>query len=135
MIEWISWLSIVGMAQAEGDGPQSLFGSPIFLVVMIVIMFYFILYKPERTRKKEREKMLKGLTKGDEVVTSGGIHGRITALTDNVITIEVAQGVRIRVGRSFVSGAVPKESKDKDGKDKDGKDKESGKEKSKKKGK
>ena len=120
MTEWISWLSIVGMAPPGGEGgPSGLLGSPIFLVVMIIIMFYFILYKPEKTRRKERENLLKNLQRGDEVVTNGGIHGKITALTDNIVTLEIAPNVRIRVGRQFVSGVASKEGSDKESKGKD----------------
>ena len=111
MIDWISWLAIVGLAPPGGgeEGPAGLMGSPIFLIVMIVVLFYFILYKPERARKQQREKMLKELQRGDEVITSGGIHGRITSLTDATITLEVAPNVRIKVGRQFVSGTSTKE--------------------------
>ncbi|MFO8058493.1 MAG: preprotein translocase subunit YajC [bacterium] len=94
-----------GGGGGEGAAP-SLFGSPIFLIILIVVMFYFVLYRPEKRRKQERENMLKNLQRGDEVVTAGGIYGKITALTDTTVTVEVANNTRLKVGRQFISSVV-----------------------------
>jgi preprotein translocase subunit YajC len=112
MTELISILGLVAMAPPGEGEPTSLFGSPIFLFVIIIVMFYFILYMPEKKRKQQREQMLKSLERGDEVLTSGGIYGRITALTDKVATIEVAPNTRIRVARPQVSKVAADEGGD-----------------------
>jgi preprotein translocase subunit YajC len=87
------------MLQAGGapGGPGPI-GSLVPLALIFVI-FYFLLIRPQQKRQKEQEAMIKTLAKGDDVVTAGGLHGRITGVTDDVLTIEIAniKGDRIRV--------------------------------------
>ncbi len=118
-------MGIVAMAPPQGGegGPGGLFGSPFFLIILIAVMFYFLLWRPEKKRRQERDDLLKNLSRGDEVVTSGGIHGRITNLTDKMVTLEVAPNTKIRVGRPFISSVVAKETEG--GKDNDKSDKKS----------
>jgi preprotein translocase subunit YajC len=79
---------------------------PLFMIMMIAV-FYFILIRPQQKKQKETDNWLKSLKKGDEVVTSGGVIGRISGLTDNTVTLEVQEKVRIKVLRSSVSGKAP----------------------------
>ena len=72
--------------------------------IFIFVIFYFLLIRPQQKRAKEHESMLNSLKKGDEVVTSGGMYGKITGITDQVATLEVAPNVRIRVQRQSISG-------------------------------
>ncbi len=77
-------------------------GSPFtMLVPMIAIfgIFYFLLIRPQQKRQKEQENLLKSIEKGDQVVTSGGLHGKVTGVTDDTLTIEIAvlKGERVRV--------------------------------------
>ena len=71
-------------------------------LILIFVVFYFLLIRPQQKKAKEHTAFLGQLKKGDDVVTSGGIHGRITGLTDNIITLEIADGVRIKVNRPSV---------------------------------
>ncbi len=71
---------------------------------LIVAIFYFLLIRPQQKRAKEHQQVLGNLKRDDDVVTSGGIFGKITNLTDDVVTLEVAQNVRIKVQRSQVAG-------------------------------
>ncbi len=76
-------------------------------VIMLVIMFaifYFLLIRPQQKRAKEHKQLVESLKVGDAVVTAGGIHGKVAALQDTVVTLEVATGVKIRVNRSSVVG-------------------------------
>jgi len=82
-------------------------GSFPLMMVMMIAVFYFILIRPQQKKQKETETWLKSLKKGDEVVTSGGVIGRISGLTDNTVTLEVQEKVRIKVLRSSVSGKAP----------------------------
>ena len=82
-------------------------GSFPLMMVMMIAVFYFILIRPQQKKQKETESWLKSLKKGDEVVTSGGVIGRISGLTDNTVTLEVQEKVRIKVLRSSVSGKAP----------------------------
>jgi preprotein translocase subunit YajC len=82
-------------------------GQLIPLLLMFVI-FYFMLIRPQQKRMKEQQAMLSKLQSGDEVVTSGGILGRITDVGESFITLEIADGVRIRVQRAQISQLMPK---------------------------
>lgn len=99
--------SFLILAQAGGNNPLSLFG---FMAVMVGIM-YFLMIRPQQKQLKEHRNLLASLKKGDEVVTQGGILGRIQALSDRTITLEVASGVRLRVLKTSVvsRGTVPDE--------------------------
>jgi preprotein translocase subunit YajC len=77
------------------------------MLIMMVAVFYFILIRPQQKKQKEQDNWIKSLKKGDEVVTSGGVIGRISGLTDTTVTLEVQEKVRIKVLRSSVSGKAP----------------------------
>lgn len=97
-------------AMAAGDAAtaaQGGFGSLIPLVLIFVI-FYFLLLRPQIKRAKEHKKMTESLAKGDEVVTTGGMLGRIAKLDDSFITLEIAEGVSVKVQRSAVGSLMPK---------------------------
>ena len=79
---------------APGVGsPSQLISLPL---VMVFIIFYFLLIRPQQKKSKEHQQMLSKLKKNDEVMTSGGIYGKMTALTDNIVTLEIAPNVRIQ---------------------------------------
>lgn len=75
-------------------------------LILIFIVFYFLLIRPQQKKAKEHQNYLSNLKKGDRVITGGGIHGQITGLTDTVVTLEVAENVRIKVSRSAIAGAA-----------------------------
>ena len=94
-------------AQAAGAPAGAGYGQILILVVFVAI-FYFMLIRPQQKRQKELQAMLSKLASGDEVVTSGGILGRITDVGESFVTLEVADGVRIRVQRAQISQLMPK---------------------------
>lgn len=73
-------------------------------ILFMILIFYFMLYRPQKKEQKRRNDMLSALKKGDRVITSGGIYGTITALSEKVITIKVADKVEIDISRQAVSG-------------------------------
>ncbi len=84
-------------------------GNPIvaFLPLIIIFaIFYFLLIRPQQKRAKEHQNFLANLKKGDEVVTNGGLIGRIVSLTDDVVTLEIAEKVRVKVLRNQIAGSV-----------------------------
>lgn len=91
-------------AQAAPGG--GLLGLP-FLILMMVV-FYFLLIRPQTKRAKEHKAMVEGLAKGDEVVTSGGMVGKIVELGESFLTLEVAQGVKLKIQRHAVQTVLPK---------------------------
>lgn len=73
--------------------------------VFMIAVFYFLIARPQAKRQKETQKFLSELKHGDEVLTSGGLLGRIEGLTEQFVTLEVSQGVRVKVLRTAVAGS------------------------------
>jgi preprotein translocase subunit YajC len=91
--------SFLILAQAGGGSPLGTFG---FLAVLVFIM-YFVMIRPQQKQMKEQRAMLASLKKGDEVVTAGGMLGKIHLVEERTVTLEVASGVRIRVLKTAIS--------------------------------
>jgi preprotein translocase subunit YajC len=80
-------------------------------LVMILAVFYFLLIRPQQQKAKEHENFVKGLKKGEMVVTNSGIYGRIVDLKDDDVTLEIAPNVRVRHERSKIAGSAPGSAK------------------------
>ena len=93
-----------GGAAAQGGDPL---GGLLFFVV-IFVLFYFLMVRPQVKRSKEHKKMVEALDKGDEVITNGGMVGKITRLEDGFVSLEIASGVVVQVQRSAVLSLLPK---------------------------
>ena len=93
-------------AQAASGGPQSLLQTPFVPVILVMAVFYFLVYRPQQLKAKEQRLMLANLKRNDDVITSGGIYGKIVALADKVVTLEIAPNVRIRVDRDQIGSLV-----------------------------
>jgi preprotein translocase subunit YajC len=100
-----------GMALAQSGGaPQGgmgIMGQVIFFAGFILI-FYFLIWRPQSKRAKEHKELMSGLNKGDEVVTSGGMAGRIAKVADDFIVLEIADNVEVKVQKVAVAAALPK---------------------------
>jgi preprotein translocase subunit YajC len=81
-----------------------------FIIPMVVIfvIFYFLLIRPQQKKQKELKALLENLAYGDTIMTTGGIHGKITGLADAVVTLEIADKVRIKISRSAVGSIIQK---------------------------
>lgn len=110
------------LAYAMGQGGDAAGGAGGFAgfvpLILMFAIFYFLLIRPQQKKAKEHREMVGNLKKGDRIVTSGGIHGRITAVDEAVLTVEISDRVRVKVNRGNVSGvqstsppAAPKKSK------------------------
>ena len=77
-------------------------------IVVIFVLFYFLLIRPQQKRQKQHREMVAALAKGDEVVTVGGTLGKITDVGENFVTLEIAQGVQVKVQRTAVQTMMPK---------------------------
>lgn len=91
-----------GATGASGGGDWG------FIITMAVIfgIFYFLMIRPQQKKQKELKTMLDNLAYGDAVVTTGGIHGKVTGLTDAIVTLEIADKVRIKVSRSAIGAVI-----------------------------
>ena len=81
-----------------------------FIIMMVALfaIMYFLMIRPQMKRQKEHRAMLDKLSKGDEVITSGGIAGTVTDIGDNFVTLEVADNVRVRVQKGAIGNVLPK---------------------------
>ncbi|HEX6723125.1 MAG TPA: preprotein translocase subunit YajC [Burkholderiaceae bacterium] len=92
---------------ASGGGAESSLLSLLPLVLMFVVL-YFIMIRPQMKRQKEHKTMVEALAKGDEVVTAGGVLGRVSKLGETYLHVEVANGIELQVQRSSIVQVLPK---------------------------
>ena len=103
-MNFLAYAMGTGGTGGQGGG----FGTYIPLILMFAI-FYFLLIRPQQKKAKMHREMIASLKKGDRVVSSGGLHGVITGITDDIVTMEIAPKVRVKVSRGSVAGATKKE--------------------------
>ena len=94
-------------APAPGGGPGGIFGSPLFLMLPMLLLLWAFMIRPQQRRDREMKEMLGKIEKGDSVVTTGGLHGRVTGVTEDVLTVEIAPNVRVKLSRSAVATRMP----------------------------
>jgi preprotein translocase subunit YajC len=102
-------MGLPGGSGAPGGGAD-----PSFFIMMAVLfaIFYFLIIRPQQKKQKELKEMLAGLTYGDLILTSGGLQGKITGLTDTLVTLEVADKVRVKISRNFIVAVLQKAAKE-----------------------
>jgi len=110
MIDWLIGTAYAMGPQMGGPGAPAnpAQGMMTFLipVALLVVFYYFIIHLPQSKRRKEREGMLKNMKRGDEVLTAGGIYGKITGVADQSVTIEIAPKVRVKTLKSSITQIV-----------------------------
>jgi len=90
----------------EAAGPSMTYNFILF--GGMIVLFYLILWRPQSKRAKEHKDLVGGISKGDEVMTSGGLLGKVTKVSDDYIAILVAEGVELKIQKSSVAAALPK---------------------------
>ena len=90
-------------AAAQGDPMTSL----IFMIVIFAV-FYFLLIRPQAKRAKEHKQLVAALSKGDEIVTSGGIYGKLSNVYDDYVEVDIAEGMMVKMQRQAVASVLPK---------------------------
>jgi preprotein translocase subunit YajC len=96
-----NFLGIFLLTQPQGQGQGSPFTSLIPLL-LIMVVFYFFLIRPQMKRQKELKNFRESLKKGDRIITAGGIYGKINNISDNVITVDVGNNVLLKIDKSAV---------------------------------
>lgn len=94
-------------AQPAAAHPPSIMSTVIFIVVFFAI-FYFLFIRPQQKKQKELRNMLDNLGKGDEIITNGGVMGKINKITDHFIVLEIADNIEIKIQKNAVSAVLPK---------------------------
>lgn len=98
---------VYAMGTGAGQGGQGGGFSAIIPLLLMFAIFYFLLIRPQQKKAKEHRELVNNLKKGDRVITSGGIHGRITSLDDTTVTVEIADKVKVKVLRGNISVVNP----------------------------
>jgi preprotein translocase subunit YajC len=93
-------------AQAAPGAPSQF--TPLLMVGVFFVIFYFLLFRPQQKRAKEHQNLVSKLAAGDEVVTTGGLLGRVAEVGDTFVTLEVADGVRVKVQKVQITSLMPK---------------------------
>ena len=106
----MEWLISTAAAQAAAPAAQGNALMQMAPLVLIFIVFYFLLIRPQAKRAKEHKALIASLSAGDEVVTGGGILGKVTEVSDQFLVVEVAEGVRVKIQRHTVTQVLPKGS-------------------------
>jgi len=96
----------IAVAQ-EAAGGASL-AAQILPLIFIGVVFYFLLIRPANQRQKKHREMIEAVKKGDEVITAGGVIGKVTKVTDADVTVEIADGVRVKAVKSMLASVTPK---------------------------
>lgn len=100
---------LIQNAWAEAAAPPANAGLiNLIMIILLFVVFYFLLIRPQTKRVKEHKQMVDSLTKGDEIVTNGGLLGRITQIGDNFIVLEIAPSLEVKVQRHSVAAVMPK---------------------------
>lgn len=99
---------LINQAWAQGVGGAGGGMESMLLIVLMFVVLYFLMIRPQMKRAKEHKTMIEALQKGDEVVTAGGVLGRISKLNENYVTLEIASNVEIQVQRPSVQLVLPK---------------------------
>lgn len=88
-----------GGQQAGGSGMEG-----IFMLLIMFAIFYLLLIRPQQKRAKQHKELIENLKPGDQVVTAGGLHGKVIAVQDTLATVEIATGVRVKLNRASIVG-------------------------------
>jgi preprotein translocase subunit YajC len=97
---------------AAPSGPASLLANPIFFILPIFILMYFLMIRPAQTQRKRLNEMIKSLKVGDKVITNGGIYGTIAGLEDDAVQLRIAEQVKIKVARNAIAGLQTEQQKE-----------------------
>ncbi|WP_353683789.1 preprotein translocase subunit YajC [Thermodesulfovibrio sp. 3907-1M] len=116
----MNFLNLISEAYAMGPAPQGTAqGDPIMSLiasilplVLIVVVFYFLLIRPQQKRAKEHRQMLENLKKGDKVITVGGIYGVVESVNPNTVVLKIAENVKVKFSKQSVAALRPPTDED-----------------------
>ena len=104
----LAFLIPAAHAQAAGGQPQGMGLTTLLFPVILIAIMYFLMIRPQMKRQKEHKAMLEKIKRGDEVLTNGGIAGRVDDLGENFVTVEIADGVKVKLQKHAISAVLPK---------------------------
>ena len=98
MLDWLITPAYAQAGAAQGNGMEG-----IFMMVLIFVIFYFLLIRPQQKKQKEHEKLVKSVKTGDQVVTNAGIHGTVSNVKDATVIIKIADNVKVEFDRAAIA--------------------------------
>ena len=102
-------LATPAYAQAAGAASETSFIASLIPLLLVFVIFYFLLIRPQQRRVKEHKAMVESLRRGDQVITGGGIYGKVTKVREgDEVEVEIADGVRVRLARSTITAVTSK---------------------------
>jgi len=105
-----SFLTLLAQAAGGQQKPGGLLGDPMVMMVIMVVMFYFLLIRPQQRQRKELAKRISALQKGDEVVTTAGIHAIVHNVKEHTVVLKIAEGVMVEFDKPAVATVIKKDN-------------------------
>jgi len=100
-------IAMGGAPQGEGGATQGSMLTMFAPLIIIFVIFYFLLIRPQKQQQKKLQGMLTAMRKGDQVITRGGLHGKITGIAESIITVEIAENVKVKMNRDAIINVAP----------------------------
>jgi len=97
-------------AQTAAPAAGGSITSALLLPVLLIVVFYFLLIRPQQKKQKEHSQMVEALGVGTEIVTGGGVLGKVTDLGEQFVTVEIADGVKVKIQRHSIASVLPKDT-------------------------
>lgn len=94
------------LAQAPSGMPASPMSNPIFMIVPMVLLMYFLIIRPQRKRQKELDALVASVTKGDRVLTTGGIHGSVAEVKERTLAVTIASNVTVEMEKTSIAAVI-----------------------------
>ena len=107
----ISLIATILASTAAAPGGGASFIVQILPLLFVFVIFYFLMIRPQQRRMKEHQATIAAVQKGDQVITAGGIRGKVTKVSDDEVEVEIAQGIKVRIVKSTLSHVLDKNSK------------------------
>lgn len=98
MNQFINFMMMMPPAEGSKQNPYQ----PLIMIALIIVVFYFFMIRPQVKRQKEMKNFRDSLAKGDKIITTGGIYGKITAINENIVTVDVGNNVTMKIDKSAV---------------------------------
>jgi preprotein translocase subunit YajC len=102
---------LFAMSSPQGGDSTSQLLSTVIMFGSVILIFYFMILRPQKNRENEHKKLLEAIKQGDKIVMTNGIHGTVSNIEEDVVVVQIADNVRVRVNRVAVANIVPKAEK------------------------
>lgn len=102
---------LVAFSSAQGGDPTQQMLSTVIMFGSVMLIFYFMILRPQKKREDDHKKLMEGLKQGDKIIMSSGIHGSVSSVDNDVVVVQIAENVKVRVNKAAVATIVPKGEK------------------------